>query len=402
MMQVIFGAFRLLKIYMKAVNCDGIPNAYFFHGDRPTIRICYEYLRSIYDMMPKEPTAEGSRRARRSSGSCCCHRPRVRHAVFDIYNLRCSYARKARPTSSPRISSCISAALAHLIWGPLFVQRLRRRTSKTSPGNAADRGFASDHGARATVLQSGPSPTGMIEDLRRGGRRSYLPDPRAKVCKYEYSNQATDPARRPHIDQDKAEKAYETTGTVHGAVLAEPARPPQALQDHRLSRRGRRRHPDRHSVPASATSASAAVGGCFLIGRVRRTPQDAILPGIVLGRRVLAQQPDPSDRSSRWAGGLSLMTAVPPETIPRVKGDLLRPMSAHVTISASSIRLPDGSRRQLAADGVEFERLGHDLDIAGSKVGDGLLDIWHVDTEMVIAGVAETIAKVSIPGGVNR
>lgn len=57
---------------------------------------------------------------------------------------------------------------------------------------------------------------------------------------------------------------------------------------------------------------------------------------------------------------------------------------------------------KLAADGVEFERLGHDLDTAGSKVGDGLLDIRHVDTEMVIAGLAETIAKVRIPGSVNR
>ena len=57
---------------------------------------------------------------------------------------------------------------------------------------------------------------------------------------------------------------------------------------------------------------------------------------------------------------------------------------------------------KLAADRVEFERLGHDLDTAGSKVGDGLLDIRHVDAEVVIAGVAETIAKVRILGGVNR
>src|SRR5262245_61411916 len=57
---------------------------------------------------------------------------------------------------------------------------------------------------------------------------------------------------------------------------------------------------------------------------------------------------------------------------------------------------------KLAADSIEFERLGHDLDAAGSKVGDGLLNIRHVDAEMVIAGVAETIAKVRIPGRVNR
>src|SRR5262249_14943631 len=55
-----------------------------------------------------------------------------------------------------------------------------------------------------------------------------------------------------------------------------------------------------------------------------------------------------------------------------------------------------------AADGVEFERLGHDLDAAGSKVSNGLLDIRHVDTEVVIAGIAETIAQVRVDGSVNR
>ena len=43
MMQVIFSPFRLPEdLYMKAVNCDGVPNAYFFReDDKPTIRICY-------------------------------------------------------------------------------------------------------------------------------------------------------------------------------------------------------------------------------------------------------------------------------------------------------------------------------------------------------------------------
>src|SRR5262249_29866034 len=50
---------------------------------------------------------------------------------------------------------------------------------------------------------------------------------------------------------------------------------------------------------------------------------------------------------------------------------------------------------KLAADGVELERLGHDLDTAGSESGDGLLDIRHVDAEVVIAGVAQTIAENS-------
>src|SRR5262245_34968852 len=57
---------------------------------------------------------------------------------------------------------------------------------------------------------------------------------------------------------------------------------------------------------------------------------------------------------------------------------------------------------ELAVDGVELERLGHDLDAASSEVGDGLLNIRHIDAEVVIAGVAETVAKVGIRGSVNR
>src|SRR5215470_17401554 len=57
---------------------------------------------------------------------------------------------------------------------------------------------------------------------------------------------------------------------------------------------------------------------------------------------------------------------------------------------------------KLAADGVELERLCHDLGTAGSKVSNGPLDIRHVDTEVVIAGIAETIAQVRVDGSVNR
>ena len=99
-----------------------------------------------------------------------------------------------------------------------------------------------------------------------------------------------------------------------------------------------------------------------------------------------------------------LLRALPRVKAPVCKGNLLRP-SHRLRDDLGEFDQIAGRVREegkLAADGVEFERLGHDLDTAGSEVGDGLLDIRHVDTEMVIAGMAETIAKVRIPGGVNR
>ena len=61
MLRLIFISFRLPEdLYIKTVSCDGIPNAYFFReDDKPTIRICYEYLRAVYEMLPKAPTPEG-------------------------------------------------------------------------------------------------------------------------------------------------------------------------------------------------------------------------------------------------------------------------------------------------------------------------------------------------------
>src|SRR3954452_16717543 len=90
MMQVIFSAFRLPEdLYMRYVNCDGVPNAYFFReDDRPTIRVCYEYLRTIYDMMPKEQTADGMTPREVFTGQllfAIAHE--FGHAAFDIYNL---------------------------------------------------------------------------------------------------------------------------------------------------------------------------------------------------------------------------------------------------------------------------------------------------------------------------
>src|SRR5262245_42813448 len=80
----------------------------------------------------------------------------------------------------------------------------------------------------------------------------------------------------------------------------------------------------------------------------------------------------------------------------RQRGDLLRPCDCSYDDLSEFDQVAGRVREEgkLAADGVEFERLGHDLDTAGSEIGDGLRDIRHVDAEVVITGVAETIAKV--------
>jgi hypothetical protein len=242
MMQVIFSAFRLPEnLYMKAVNCNGIPNAYFFReDDKPTIRICYEYLREVYSMIPKEPTAEGLTPREAFTGQllfAIAHE--FGHAVFDIYNLPVLGRQEdAADQFATHFLLNFGGQLAQrLIWGAAysyngFLKNLKDKPKVTVPITS----FASDHGApeqrfyNLVCIAYGYDPKIFADVVERG----YLPDPRAKVCKYEYSNLAYAIAKLvgPHIDQDKAEKAYETTETWSTAPFwRRPEAPPQALQD---------------------------------------------------------------------------------------------------------------------------------------------------------------------------
>ena len=95
--------------------------------------------------------------------------------------------------------------------------------------------FSSDHGApeqrfyNLVCIAYGFDPKIFADVVDKG----YLPDPRAKVCKYEYSNlsYAISKLVGPHIDQDKAEKAFETTETWSSAPFWHRPAAPQALQE---------------------------------------------------------------------------------------------------------------------------------------------------------------------------
>jgi hypothetical protein len=244
MMQVIFSAFRLPEdLYMKYVNCDGVPNAYFFREEeRATIRVCYEYLHAVYDMMPKQQTAEGITPREAFTGQllfAIAHE--FGHAAFDIYNIPVLGRQEdAADQFASHFLLHFGGPLAQrLIWGAAYsyhdyMKNLKDKPRVTLPITA----FSSDHGApeqrfyNLVCIAYGYDPRIFAAVVEKG----YLPDPRAKVCKYEYSNlsYAITKLIGPHIDQDKAEKAYETTETWSVAPFwRKPAAPPQALQDPR-------------------------------------------------------------------------------------------------------------------------------------------------------------------------
>jgi len=242
MMQVIFSAFRLPEdLYIKYVNCDGVPNAYFFReNEKPTIRVCYEYLTSVYDMMPKENTAEGITPREAFTGQllfAVAHE--FGHAVFDIYNLPVLGRQEdAADQFATHFLLHFGGTLSQrLIWGAAYSYNDYMKHAKDKPKVTLPViEFASDHGApeqrfyNLVCIAYGFDPKIFATVVEKG----YLPDRRAKVCEFEYSNlsYAITKLVGPHLDQYKAEKAFETTETWSSAPFwQKPDAVPQALQE---------------------------------------------------------------------------------------------------------------------------------------------------------------------------
>jgi hypothetical protein len=221
MMQVIFSPFRLPEdLYMKAVNCDGVPNAYFFReDDKPTIRLCYEFLSTVYGMMPKKPTPEGITPREAFTGQllfAIAHE--FGHAAFDIYNVPVLGRQEdAADEFSAHYLLNLGGDLSYrLIRGAAytyhdFIQSIKDKPKLTVPALA----FSSDHGSpeqrffNLVCIAYGYDPQMFAEVVDRG----FLPEARAKVCKYEYSNLAYAIKKLigPHIDEELAAKAKATT-----------------------------------------------------------------------------------------------------------------------------------------------------------------------------------------------
>jgi len=215
MLRLTFISFRLPEdLYFKAVSCNGIPNAYFFReDDKPTIRICYEYLHAIYEMLPKQPTPEGITPREALVGQvlfAAAHE--FGHAAFDIYNAPVLGRQEdAADQFATYFLLQFGGERAHrLIRGAAYayydLKNRKDRPKVTLPVAS----FSSDHGTpeqrffNLVCIAYGYDPKIFSEVVDRG----YLPEARARVCKYEYSNlrYAIKKLVSPHMDEELAEK----------------------------------------------------------------------------------------------------------------------------------------------------------------------------------------------------
>jgi hypothetical protein len=211
--------FRLPEdLYIKAVGCDGVPNAYFFREDeRATIRICYEYVKEVKDKLPKEATKDGIEPRDAMLGQllfAVMHE--FGHAAFDLYQVPVFGRQEdAADQFATYIMLQFGGEKAHrLIKGAAysydgFIKDLKDKPKVTVPLAA----FSSDHGApeerfyNLVCMAYGWDPQIFSQVVEKG----YLPEHRAKVCKYEYGNVrfAFRKMITPHIDMDRARQVID-------------------------------------------------------------------------------------------------------------------------------------------------------------------------------------------------
>ena len=212
--------FRLPEdLYIKALGCDGVPNAYFFRekNDQATIRICYEYIKEVKDNLPKEATKDGIEPHDALVGQllfALMHE--FGHAAFDLYQVPIFGRQEdAADQFSTYIMLQFGGEKAHrLIKGAAysyagFIKDLKDKPKVTVPLAA----FSSDHGApeerfyNLVCIAYGWDPQIFSLVIEKG----YLPEHRAKVCKFEYGNLrfAFRKMIAPHIDMDRARQVID-------------------------------------------------------------------------------------------------------------------------------------------------------------------------------------------------
>jgi hypothetical protein len=222
--------FRLPEdLYIRAVSCDGVPNAYFFReNDIPTIRICYEYVKEIQDRLPKETTPQGIEPEDALIGQAVfALMHEFGHAAFDIFNVPVFGRQEdAADQFATFIMLQFGGEKAHrLIRGAAysyigFIKALKDDPKVTRPLAA----FSSDHGApeerfyNLACIAYGYDP----QIFYRVVALDYLPEARAKVCKYEYSNlrYAFRTLITPHVDMDKAREVIARSFQPEGNARA--------------------------------------------------------------------------------------------------------------------------------------------------------------------------------------
>ena len=216
--RAMFTPFRLpVDLTIRAVGCDGISNAFYRRqGQSPALTICYEYLREIMEMMPKETTEAGVTPSDAVVGQfvfAVAHE--MGHAAFDMFDVPIMGREEdaADQFAAYFMLQFRSDEARRLVGGAayayhMYVKNYQDKPNVTLPLAA----FSSEHGlpeqrfANLLCVAYGQDAKLFADVVDRG----YLPNARAIRCRYEYLilRHAIRRLIVPNVDKDAAQKVF--------------------------------------------------------------------------------------------------------------------------------------------------------------------------------------------------
>jgi hypothetical protein len=219
-LQQVFAPFRFpLDVTIKTVGC-GVSNAWYDRqGKKPIISLCYEYLQEIVDNMPAGTTPAGFSPTDTVVGQffyAATHE--LGHASFDLLDVPV-FGREE--DAADQFAAYIMLQFGkdrarRLIGGAAysyagFIKGYKDKPNVTLPLLA----FSSNHGSpeerfyNLLCIAYGSDATLFADVVEK----EYLPQSRAKGCRYEYQVLAWAFRHEisPHIDQEMARKVLDTS-----------------------------------------------------------------------------------------------------------------------------------------------------------------------------------------------
>jgi hypothetical protein len=224
--------FRLPRdVKIRTVGCDGVANAWYQPVDGvPTVTVCYEYLYELWERLPTMVTNNGTTPTDALVGQMLfAFAHEFGHLVFDVYDVPI-FGREE--DAADNFAAFLMLQLhedgPRLIMGAAwsyhaFIKDARQNPKATLPLAA----FSSNHGQpeerffNLECMAYGSDAklyAGLID-------HGFLPESRAKDCKYEYDVMkfAFDKEIMPHIDALVADK-------VQAMDWLATAQPPRRLR----------------------------------------------------------------------------------------------------------------------------------------------------------------------------
>ena len=215
--QEILSPFRYSDgLTIKTMECGEVNSWYRRENFKPTVTICYEFLKHILDSLPPGTTPEGVTPDDATVGQffwVTLHE--VGHATFDIFDVPLfGHPEDAADNFATYIMLQFGKGQArHFIGGAAWAWRAYLGDYKRNPVVPMRiANFASDHGLpeerfyNLLCLAFGADPV-QFSDLR-----DFLPSARSSNCKFEYQTlvHAFQKEIRPHVDQEMAKRVLDT------------------------------------------------------------------------------------------------------------------------------------------------------------------------------------------------